>query len=444
MVVIKAGVVCGILIIGLLTIPCRAQLYYNDIEIPIEKISDSVIVTVDSVSIAGNFKTKDYILLRELYFNPPADISLKELALAQKRLLNLYLFNRVIFNLIDDDSRMVLLIQVAEQWYIFPLPILYLNERSWNKVSYGANLAYYNFLGRDITLNFTLAFGYNPEMRLSFRNPWFGGPLKLITSVAFYHKKVRSQNLQYRSLDDERTGFDWLLGRRFGHFFSTYITIGYLALSQPELAKSPTGTDRLTVFSLNARYDNRDLRAYPHEGMDIHFWIKRVQFREPAVYYRYGSRWRQYIPFGPHVTLAVRTEANFAHGNIPLYDRAFLGYNNRIRGEFYTRYEGENLLIGGLELRFPISKIRYFDLPELAPPGFENYYRNLKFGLSAGVFYDAGAVWFQSEQLSNRHIHDGMGVGLHIHLPYVDLFRLELAFDRKLNHQFIGEIGVAF
>ena len=115
-----------------------SQIYYNSAELPESAASDSITFKINRVEIIGNNKTKDFVILRELHFNANDVVNLKEIFLAQKRILSLFLFYRVIFDLVGDEESIILLITVAERWYIFPLPILYLNERSWNKISYGA------------------------------------------------------------------------------------------------------------------------------------------------------------------------------------------------------------------------------------------------------------------------------------------------------------------
>lgn len=421
-----------------------SQVYYNKMFIPEESASDSITYNILHIETAGNFKTKEYIILRELLFTSGDEVSLKELFFAQKRVLNLFLFNRVIFDLIGEDNDATLLITVAEMWYVFPLPILHLNERSWRKISYGAELLYYNFLGRDIVLNLRASFGYNPEMSFSYFNPWFGGDLRLMTNFSVFKSHVKSLNLEHQHVEDRRTGINWMIGKRFGHFFSVDMVIGYMELKHPEITMSASGKDELPALMINFQYDNRDLKEYPHQGNKIHVWGKHVKNNAAINYYRYGVDLRKYLPVTSYSTLALRAATNLSHGVIPLYDRVFIGYGERIRGQFYEKYEGENIFMSGVEFRFPVKKIRYFDLTELAPPGFENYYQHLKFGISAGLFLDCGAVWFQGEKLNKKYLEYGYGAGLHFHLPYVDVFRVELGLDKDFNYQVLAEAEVAF
>ena len=406
--------------------------------------SDTNAIRLNAIEIFGNEKTKDYIIRRELYFDEGESVKFSELSLAQKRLLNLFLFNRVIFDLTTEGENYNLAIHVSELWYIFPVPVFYLNERSWSKLSYGAKLLYYNFLGRNILLNLSAAFGYNPEWKFSYRNPWFGGKLKLFTNISIYKSRVRSKTLEFEKTDDKRTGINWLLGRRFGKYFYLSSYFEYVEIDHPLITMSRDKIDKISIYGIEFKWDNRDLIEYPHKGFLASTWLRKTVGDEPINYLRYGMDVRSYIPVTRETTLALRSALKLSQRNIPFYDRSYFGYAERIRGRFYEKYEGENLFTGNIEFRFPIKRIQYLDLSEFAIPGFESYYENLKYGLSGGIFYDFGKVWFQKDSYNDSEYLSGFGAGLHIHMPYVDVFRLEVAFDPDWNHELIAEVAVAF
>lgn len=421
------------------------QIYLNSQEVDESTNSDTAKFQISRIEIIGNDKTKPEVILRELRFAENQQILFKEIISAYKRILSLMLFNRVKFDVIGDSEYSMLLITVYEKWYIFPLPLLYRNERTWRKISYGGKLLYYNFLGKNILLNFTAAFGYNPVFKFSYSNPWFLGDLKLFTNLSFYYRKVRSLSPELNEYEDTRRGFDWLIGKRFGHFIFTGITFGYTELAAPAeigLTLSPDGTDKLPSISVTFQYDNRDLKEYPHRGWLLSFWTKRIGNGGKIRYYRYGSDLRKYMPLSPKLTLALRSAVDLSAGEIPSYDRVYFGYYERLRGYYYDVFEGENLAFGGAEIRFPIMKVRYIDLETL--PQLGEYSSNLKFGLSAGLFLETGAVWYQKQSLSFQDFKSGFGAGVHFHLPYVDIFRLECGFNFHWEPNAIAEVEVAF
>ena len=129
---------------------------FQNYEIVVESgKADSIRLNLKKIEIIGNKKTKPDIILRELLFSENQSVSLSQFISAQKRILSLELFTQVRFDIVGDRQHSTLIISVYERWYIFPIPLFYLNERSWRKISYGGSLLYYNFLGRNILLNFT-------------------------------------------------------------------------------------------------------------------------------------------------------------------------------------------------------------------------------------------------------------------------------------------------
>ena len=421
-----------------------AQVFLNSVNISeLEKV-DTVRVSLKKIEIIGNYKTKPEIIIRELLFSKNETVTLKQFLAAQKRLQSLELFTQVRFDIVGEKHFSTLIISVYERWYIFPIPIFYLNERSWNKISYGGSLLYYNFLGRNILLNFTAAFGYNPEYKLAYYNPWFFGKHKLFTNLKFFKGKVRSLSPQFDKLEDDRIGIDWLIGKRSGHFTYFGLILNYTEISAPDsgMTLTPSGKDILPSFTASFQYDNSDLKEYPHSGWNLLLMGKRSGNNKWLHYYQYGFDFRRYQPITRETTLALRTAGWFSSGNIPVYDRFYFGYEERIRGRFYNVVEGENLIFGGLEFRFPLLKIRHIDVEPL--PGFEGYSSNLKFGISAGIFYDTGAVWFQDHKLTEQDFKSGFGAGIHFHLPYINVFRVECGFNSHGDVQGIAEIETAF
>ena len=421
------------------------QIYLNSEEVEESALNDSNKYQISTIEIIGNNKTKPDIILRELHFAENDAASFKEIVAAFKRVQSLFLFNRVKFDIVGDVEYSVLLITVYERWYIFPIPLVYRNERNWRKISYGAKLLHYNFLGRNIILNFLAAFGYNPIFKFGYYNPWFMGDLKLFTDFSLFYRKVKSLSPQLSDYEDTRKGFEWLIGKRFGHFTYTGISFSYIELTAPAeigLTLSANGKDFLPAIMFIFQFDNRDLKEYPHKGLFWNLWTKRAGNSGLIHYYRFGSDLRTYIPLNQKLTLALRGAVDLSSGKIPSYDRVFLGYSERIRGRYYEVYEGENFAFGGMELRFPIMKVRYIDIETL--PDVEQYSSNLKFGMSAGIFLNSGAVWFQKETLRTNHFRSGFGAGIHFHLPYVEVFRLECGLNWQWRPEAIAEVEVAF
>jgi hypothetical protein len=160
---------------------------------------------------------------------------------------------------------------------------------------------------------------------------------------------------------------------------------------------------------------------------------------------------RYYRPVLGPVSLAVRQLFILNDGTMPVYARVFLGFNERIRGYYnlilpdparYADYRSYSISLTSLEIRFPILPIRYFSIEN--GPLIPSLFRNLKFGLSAGFFVDSGIVWRNAGDVRLNDFYTGYGVGLHIHLPYINVLRLEYALNRTGRGEFIIDTGISF
>ncbi|MBN2410420.1 BamA/TamA family outer membrane protein [candidate division KSB1 bacterium] len=407
---------------------------------------DSSLIVMNIV-IMGNTKTKDIVILREMKTKTGDFFDLALMEEDRKRIQNLHLFTRVEIAPDFKENGVILNITVAERWYIFPYPILYRNEKDWKKLSYGAGIIHQNFRGLNHNIISSFWFGYNPGMDFYYSNPWLGGKKQLSYNFKVYSYKVRNKSLYYDRFDENHKGFYLSFGKRWGYHLYLTAAVAYRNIHVPEKYKGITYsgnvTDHLPSVGLSFRYDKRDLYEYPKKGLLVDLYINKTKYKSQLDYYRYGVDLRRYQPIYQNISLAIRAAMDLTTSAIPAYNHIYIGYLDRIRGEFNTRLEGENRLIGNVELRFPIIKIRYFNLESNADMLGE-YSNNLPLGLSGGIFFDTGTVWFHDEKLNDQKLLSGFGFGLHFHVPYFDLLRLEYAFDTNYNPQVIFDVGVAF
>ena len=428
------------LFVGLLTSICIPQQQSQ------AEISDSLrIIKIINV---GNDKTKDNVILREMKVQVGDLYDEQRVEEDRKRIQNLQLFTRVEIHPARSERGIVLVIWTAERWYIFPVPLLYLNERDWDKLSYGASLNHQNFRGRNEDVYVAFWLGYNPGTELEYSNPWFGGALKLYTSLSLYKKKIRNRSSDFERFNEKYMGFTWNIGKRFG--YHTFFTLGLsyrklsVDLADPtQVTLSSDGTDELPGIGFSFNYDTRDLHEYPKDGIFIKLSTMKTGFGGSIDYNSYAGDLRYYLPIVGAISVGTRLSGNFNTGINPVYNREFFGYNERIRGHFYEKREGNNRILTSMELRFPIVQVFYVDL-DSGPNYFSGYSNNLKFGVSGGIFFDSGAVWYDHNQLNRDQFISGFGAGLHFHLPYVDLLRVEYAVDMRGRGQVIFDLGKSF
>lgn len=402
---------------------------------------------ISHIIFVGNVKTKEHVLLREMKSRVGSQYLPDQVQEDGKRLQNLKLFTRVEMKpMLTEEGDVALIVIVAERWYVFPYPILFISERDWKKLSYGAGLVYENVRGMNTDLSISGWLGYNPGVNFYYYNPWFGGEKHLFTKLLIFSNRIRSKSPFYPRFHEKHQGFLWTLGKRWGYHTFFSVEMGFDRLSLPEeyhhLTLTKSGTDQLPSVGASFRYDTRDLYEYPRSGWRVNGYAQKTYYPDQIDYFRYGADIRRYISLYRDFSLALRSMIDASPNHLPTYARRYLGFEERIRGHYSDRREGDNRWIAGAELRFPIIGVRYFNLGDTDSP-MGSYAMNLPFGVSGALFYDAGNVWSHSQTPFDRPL-SGFGVGLHVHLPYIELFRVDYAFNQDGKSQIILDIGVMF
>jgi outer membrane protein insertion porin family len=406
---------------------------------------DNTEKTIQNIIIIGNEITKDNVILRELVIHKgdiPTESKLQE---SYQRLMNLLLFNRVKLNLYHHNEKsLVLIIEVTERLYFYPVPILTIQERDWSKWSYGLSLVNSNFRGQNEKLWVGFWLGYRPGFGITYTDPWAGDSLHLNT--AFSIMKTNINNRTIADMEERHVLGRVSVGKWWGRHFNTAFTFHFdrikVAKEFRDLMHSGNTTEYTLGVEYSMRYDTRDLYSYPGNG-----WLTITQLYKYGLFENYNDYenlvfdLRRYFTIGP-IILAGRFYQNSLFGEIPVYRLNYIGFSERIRGHFYTVWTGKHIQLGSVETRFNIIPIRYFslDLPAIPP----QYLQNLKIGLSAGLFVDTGIAWITSDEYKLDNFNTGFGFGIHIHLPYIEVFRVDIGFNKNFDSQVIVEMGVVF
>lgn len=200
---------------------------------------DSLFVIRD-ISISGNKKTKDNIILRELPFKPGERYLLQELVkkfeIGRKRLLNTTLFHEAIVALKSLDGYNVdVLVQVKERWYIFPIPYFKPADRnlnqwlveenaSFNRVNYGVKILHNNTTGRNDKLRLWLINGYTKQISFSYDRLYFDKRMKWGINTGINLGK--NKEINYNSINDKQVFFKDN-NNYVRNFFNTYFELTY-------------------------------------------------------------------------------------------------------------------------------------------------------------------------------------------------------------------------
>jgi outer membrane protein assembly factor BamA len=408
---------------------------------------------IDSIKIIGNDVTEEFIILRELTFETGDTVSQALLEFNRDRIYSLGLFTKVDLIPTQMSDKNVLFIIVEESWYIYPIPILEVKDRDWDKLSYGVIIVLKNFRGRNETLSGTIALGYDPSFSLSYYKPsivW-KSDIYLNARISYgtiINKSSRAKFLYGRDFEQTFSGGSIGIGNRFGAYHRLGINIGYNYIESPAYIKGISASDqridRFVFFNLGYSYDSRDLIFFPREGL---YTGASVVFNGLGMngidYQVYNFDFREYRKLIGELSGKWRIAARFTSGKlVPYYDFSFIGYQERIRGHFSYEREGHHSYVGSVELNYPIIKEMdmSLDFIPLIPKELLRY----RIALYSQLFSDTGATQLRGEPLSITDFDSGYGIGITLLILPYNVFRLEYALDDNQNAEFIFDLSVSF
>jgi len=405
--------------------------------------------TISKIIVNGNRTTKKNVITRELLLTTGDAYNDSLIDLSSKRIYNTFLFNNVEIIPIPDNDSVALVIAVTERWFYYPFPVLRFEDRDYSKITYGAGLIDVNFLGQNINLIGSVFFGNRPGYVFEFYNPWIGNKRRYSASISVQQYILSSKFSINHPVEDfnER---HFLTNFTFGPYWNRYfyntgiVTYQHISVPGRLAAMMPNGQRSADMLGagFSTTFDNRDLIAYPASG-----WFAELQLMEqglgnPNINYQQAVADIRHYATIKGITIAARAYTLQTFGKLPIYDRVYIGFLERIRGHFNEVYEGANRMILSLETRFALIPQKLISLPGgvLGPSAT----KNLKYGLNATIFFDSGQVWGYGQDLKVSNFVSGFGAGLHFRLPYVEVFRMEVGFNEKLESEFIFELQTAF
>ena len=418
----------------------------------LSSLSDSSF-QVDVIKISGNEKTKDFVILRELTFSIGDTVNSEILFLNRERIFSLAIFTKVTLETNHEDGINSVVILIEESWYIFPVPFINIREKTLERTSYGISLKYKNFRGRNETIRATVSFGWDPFYSLEYENPL------LIPSadIAFYFAGAYGTPINKSPTLDTANGgvFDFKTfsinttwGKRFNKENNIYFILKYSNIEAPNeninsYMASGTSTDQTISTGFAYVYDSRNLRQYASDG--IYFGLNYM-------YNGVGSKnidhnavtvdLNNYRKIYKSLLIKGRINARHTFGKyVPNYNYSLLGYDYYTRGNRYLIREGNNRLLGSVELSYPILPEWNFavDMPVL-PLSLTR----TRIAVYASIFADAGTVFNNNEKILLNSFNSGYGFGITLlFLPYSS-FRIEYAFNEMGIGEFLIETGISF
>ncbi len=407
----------------------------NIIDLTFE-IQQGNLAHVREINIAGNTKTWEEVIRRELVLMPGDVFSSNRLRRSLREVFNLGFFAgppEPQVTQANDEGDVDLTLRVEEksagQFRVGA------GFSQLNRVSGFIGITEPNFLGRGYRVSGNWEFARSrQDISLSFTQPWaFGTPTEVTGSVY----AANQDRVQQQFYSDRRTGFSIRVGRPFPWLDYTTVSVRY-SLEEVELQNftegyngplrfevwpQTTSSIGLTFFrnstdnpfhattgtrtTLNTRWTGGSL------GGDVD--IQR---------YEIDMSWYQLLMW--KFVLELRENIGVVDGyvsaeQVPDYERFRLGGNRRYGVRGYDFYEitprGNDSFTGGRFYSITVAQIEY---PIVAPTVYGR------------VFLDMGGTWNSFGSSEWGDLYKGAGMGIVIELPMIGLFGFDYAygFDR--------------
>ncbi len=389
------------------------------------QVIEGQVAFVQDVKIVGNYKTRDYVIRRELDIHAGDKFEASKIRSSAQNLYNLGYFEDVNPEVEPGDvpGKEVLVFRIK--------------ERRTGSISVGGGyssvqglvgnvkLEEANLFGKGQHVTLDLEFGLYQSINIGFTEPWLFNTRTSLGVNLFDSTRVFLSSVPNTS--DNTTNFytqsqiggSISIGRRLSRYWSVFgayslqnvqisnVDSYYTTIGTPQFIQATNSTT--SSFTPRIVYDSRDNYFEPTTGwkhqLSIEFAGGPLQFDNNFI--KAIEDTSHFIPlpagfvFGEHVRLGVGQGYSFpgkAYTDIPLYEKFFAGGTDTIRG-YNERSVGP--LQGGNALFVSNTELKH----EIAGP------------LRGVLFFDMGDGWTSIWNTGENHLQFGAGLGLRLTIP---------------------------
>lgn len=404
------------------------------------------VVNVGKIDIAGNTKTKDIVIRRELRIYPGDRFDGDKIKRSKERLYNLGFFEDIYFGTKPTNNPDVkdLVINVKETKtgeFAFGggyssidefLGFVQVTQKNFDILNVP------NFTGDGQHLAVKAQVGsVRRDYELSWTEPWiFDYPLSF--GFDLYNRTHSRRSAVGYGYKEVRTGGDLRLGKELTEYIRTDLMYKLEEVNISDLSEDSTqdliderGENWISALSLGVTYDTRDNIYNPKKGM-----LHRIILENAGGFLGFDKDYIKgfllasyYQTLFKKLVLELKTRGGLASSygdteNVPIYERFYAGGANTIRGYKERRVGprdpgsndpigGNATIIGNAELTFPI------------------YEKIIK----GAVFYDVGNVWRRTSDLYKLEsgFKQGAGAGVRVKTP-IGPVKLDVGYPLSDNH----------
>jgi outer membrane protein insertion porin family len=384
---------------------------------------------IDTITITGNLKTRDYVVLRELTIEPGEPLSVKKNIESIKRIRNTGFFTDVLPDIQPSKKN--------DHSYTLTL---ILNEReTMGNLGFGGGYSpTYGFsLNSDLYWNNILGTGQLIMVRgnlgiknssyasgnryqIKYHNPWMWNDRKSLTLRTW----LTDMNTSLINPFSNSTNFSNII--RKGTDISIGIPLTYSTeihhTASFETVEDPTYNLSYRIMSYKARlsYDTRDYRMNPRKGVLHYIDIeKSIRFTQREIEFtRVNLLFNKYIPFLKKNTVKLTADMGV------LYGADILEEMRKYGTEFYRI--GGPYSVRGYDEFYPFASGNYKSI-------LSTEFRYLfNADLTGFIFVDTGYASTRAKSVLNyKNYKIGKGVGINFLVPGLGPIRITFGIDDR-------------
>jgi outer membrane protein assembly factor BamA len=280
------------------------------------------------------------------------------------------------------------------------LPIL--NYGDGYGFTYGARFSTVDFLGMGERLSFPFTWGGVRRAAIEGDREFKHGPLTRIEGSAAIWQR---ENPRFE-IDDRRLEFKAKAEKEFNTILRLSADTSRANVTFGEL------DDRLWTVGTTVAVDTRANPSFPRNAVYVAGGWNGLHVNSAPVINRRTAEARGYLGLFGQAVVAARIQYSAADATLPPYERYLLGGAPTVRGYEFGSFDGDRMLVTGVELRVPITSV----------------ISGGKFGLTA--FFDEGKVIDHNGRFDDVKWRRGAGGGIFL---IASVFKLNLDVAHGLD-----------
>jgi NTE family protein len=363
---------------------------------------------VDSVTIAGQRRTKQSLIQRETGIRPGSPLNFDIAAYDIQHLYALDYFESVTADMMKNPQGGIDI-------------TLRIKEKPTTKVRLGlrydledrftglTDIVMENVTGRGIKAYLTTRYGNYTDLALGYRSPILLDTYFVHTMQAFYQQRdylLYEDKHKVNELNIARTGAEFAFGYQWFRFGDTYLRYRYTTDTTEETLGANPARNVAHIGSLAflTTIDTRDRNTFPHTGMLLKgsYESARSGYGSTTVFTKSALSIQGAIPIAERHTLVLEGSGGLGSGDIPYQEKYGIG--------------GADLLLG-----FPLAGYQRREFTGSDQLGFSAAYRwtikeyHLKAirAVYLNLMGQAANVWDNRDAVSVDHLRTGFSAGLH-------------------------------